>query len=570
MKSLNVSSKPFFELVIQAFTTESRQSYKIFAILLLVSLTSLSIVLVNMGAPPINAIPWDVMLLLDGGWRIVSGQIPHTDYYNPIGPLTYLLVAFGMKIAQPAAAAITYGNVLSLIVLAPWAWLIACNRLPSVMTFIFVVFIIILLIAPRALGFSEQLTTYAMLYNRQAFSLYAMLLVELFIPKRLSFQLGQPKYFNLLSGLSSGVLLALLLFCKITYFGFGIIAVLIYVLLFQRSRTWLGMFLSGFLLSCVCMQFFFGISLLDYFNDIAFAAHSQSTSGKWLRLKEGFLNNFSYIYLVFSFLFILSIDFLSLSKTNNFSFLQESKIWIISIFLVFSSLLICVGNTQNGQEIPLFFVMGLIMFEYLHRELELSKTSKVGAAKITYLISIFILIPFLGGTIFVKDIASVAYSVGWHKSRLPSIEISQRFQSKTLHDFVVPESSEAVTVYWKVKDVPYRINEGLALLRKYISNESRIFLMGYSNPFPFALGLPSPRGTSLWWDINYSFNKDSYPSPEKIFKDTTMVMIPNVSSKDPGCCMDTLDLMKKLYGDFLGKNFVEKDRSQFWTLLVRL
>src|SRR5207237_10470170 len=40
----------------------------------------------------------DLMVFLDGGHRIVSGQIPNRDFHTPLGPLVSLLPAVGLLI----------------------------------------------------------------------------------------------------------------------------------------------------------------------------------------------------------------------------------------------------------------------------------------------------------------------------------------------------------------------------------------------------------------------------------------------------------------------------------------
>src|SRR5208282_6169729 len=109
------------------------------------------------GTPPIS-VPWDTAILLDGGWRIINGQVPHADFHTPIGPLTYLLAAFGMKIAPPSASSMTYGIVLLMAILLPWAWHIAAKRLPWAVAFIFVLFLGVFLITPRAPGYEIRHT----------------------------------------------------------------------------------------------------------------------------------------------------------------------------------------------------------------------------------------------------------------------------------------------------------------------------------------------------------------------------------------------------------------------------
>jgi hypothetical protein len=561
-KGPTMVKKNLLQLFVQSYTTESNRSYKIVFVILATLITSLSIVLASVGASHINA-PWDVFILLDGSWRILKGQIPHADFYNPIGSLTYLAIAFGMKVAHPSTSSIGYGNILLLIVLMPWAWAIARSRLSAVNAFLLVLFLAFLLVTPRALGYSVRDPTYAMLYNRQGFVLFSMLLVELFISPRASVR---HKYF--FSGLSSGILLALLLFCKVTYFGFAIAAVFVHIFLFRCPLMWAIGLVSGFSLICAGMQFFFRISLSAYILDIKFASQAQSISDRWTRLNEGLRINLFYILLTFLPLLLSSIDLPKRKKQSNIS-KETIKVWITTTFVVASGVLISTGNTQNGRDIPLFFIAGLVAIAYLLQQTKLDDLKIGNLSQVNYLVGTLILVPLLCSNILVKDIAGVAYATSWHQFKLSSVEESQRFESTTLHDFVIPQTSDYVTAYWRAREVPQKINEGLALLRQYVSKDSRVFSMTYTNPFPFALELPSPRGAPLWWDLNLSFNKEFFPKAETIFQDTNMVMVPKFGHQDPGCCMETVDLMQELYGDYLKQNFLEKDSSQTWRLLVK-
>lgn len=107
------------EKLSQTLCSESLLGYRRAGYALLAVFVMLEMMLIVGGTPPVDE-PWDTNLLLNGGWRIVSGQVPHTDFHNPIGALPYLLVAFGMKVAAPSTSSIAYGSVLLLAILLPW------------------------------------------------------------------------------------------------------------------------------------------------------------------------------------------------------------------------------------------------------------------------------------------------------------------------------------------------------------------------------------------------------------------------------------------------------------------
>jgi hypothetical protein len=49
-------------------------------------------------------------------------------------------------------------------------------------------------------------------------------------------------------------------------------------------------------------------------------------------------------------------------------FLRKSKVWVPYLFTIVAGLLLCASNAQQ-KEVPLFFVAGLILLEYLRRDL---------------------------------------------------------------------------------------------------------------------------------------------------------------------------------------------------------
>ncbi len=344
--ALGKLKKPAYEMMVRGFLDESPKGYRR-AFVALVGVTGvLALALVHFGAAPIKA-PWDMHVLLDGGWRILNGQIPNVDYYDPIGPVTYALIALGMKLGHPSTSAIAYGNVLFGLGLMPWAWVIARSRLSAVSALIFALFVVTLVTAPRPLGYPMFKTTYAMIYNRQGYALLSMLLLGLFIPVR-----DQVRRHYLFAGASSGILLALMLFCKMSFFVMDGSIGNSFGPLLHRMK-WIIGFGGGLLLSIAAIQVFLGTTLASYLSDINLAAHVQSSSHRVGLLIAGVKNNLVNIYLVFILLL-----FTAVSDRGTRSGIRETiRIWVIISFIVGFGLAVSAGNAAQGGgvEDPLFF-----------------------------------------------------------------------------------------------------------------------------------------------------------------------------------------------------------------------
>lgn len=104
---------------------------------------------------------------------------------------------------------------------------------------------------------------------------------------------------------------------------------------------------------------------------------------------------------------------------------------------------------------------------------------------------------------------------------------------------------------------PHQVNDGLELLRKHISKNSKIVAIDFSNPFPFALELPPPDGGA-------SVNDNHHLEPEKMFKGANIVMIAKDSDNHK-----TVDRLRKYYDKYLEQNFTLIDSSKSWELLKR-
>ena len=227
------------------------------------------------------------------------------------------------------------------------------------------------------------------------------------------------------------------------------------------------------------------------------------------------------------------------------------------------------GNTAEGGDIPVIFVTGLILLEAVSQRIQWQAAGSLTPGEISYGITFLLTLVAFAGPIMVNDGLSLVFTSEWREYRLSTASVGQRFNSAALADFVIPASSDYLTAYVRAKYVPAQINDGLQLLRGHIASRSKIFTVALTNPFAFALGLPSPRGTLAWWDLNFSFSGDYFPSAANTFQDVDLVMIPVLHPSDEGCCQPTVQQMLLVYGPYLRDHFAQIDNSQYWILLQR-
>ncbi len=528
---------------------------------LVAGMVVLGLVGVWVGCPPLRAMPWDVTIQLDGGWRILRGQVPHRDFYNPIGPLYILLVALGMRVGSPSASSIAYGNVLLMVLVVPWAWRIARRRLSVVLAVLFGLFMAVLLVAPRPLGGEYRNTGYAMIYNRQAFVLLSMLLLEWYIEP----QEGRGR--RRLEGLSWGILFGLLLYAKISYFGMAALLLAAGVVLVRRPVRWYAAGALGVALVVVGMWVLFGINVLYVIRDAGLAAHPKLFSARLTMLGRVSSANLADVYLVFVPLIVpwLARPRVDWRERINAGLLRA---WLTTTLIVIAGLVICATNTQL-TEIPVLFVAGLVALEYLRRERECVEEAARPALSLGYRFGLLMIVPLCCGATLVRDLGSLAYAAAWNGLARPGFNRAGQIEAVGFCDFIVPPwtTSGVLNEGISAAEYPAKINDGLRLLRRHANESSHVMAMDFSNPFTYALGLTPPKGDALFWAIGYSFNPKWFPEAERTFRDVTIVMVPRVPSTVGEA--PTSQFMMAIYGDYLKAHFEKAEETQYWAIWLR-
>jgi hypothetical protein len=314
--------------------------------------------------------PWDVFILMDGGWRVFSGQVAHTDFHNPIGVLTYALIALGMDLNGPSLQAQALGSLVLMAILAPWAIAIGYRRLSPAVAFLLTIFVALLVVANRPLGYDPAVTSYAMVYNRYGWALLALLMAQLFVQVD-----DKDRLSRLFDPCSVGALLGLIFFCKINFFVVGCGALALALILRRDLRHWLALTALAFLAVCLGARYGLGVHVGDYLRDISDAAQSQS-----LAMRLGFaMSTLKHAVLP------LALLAAAWSVLVGLPTLRQGRQWsraiadtVILGFLVASALFVTIGNTGEKGDIPLLFVAGLILIERQRREAGTTQSAVAG------------------------------------------------------------------------------------------------------------------------------------------------------------------------------------------------
>src|SRR6185312_5463520 len=109
---------------------------------------------------------WDMMFNLAGAWQLWFGHVPHIDFHEPVGTLTFLLTEAGFGLVGPSPKAVPVGMAIVAAVLFAIACLVAARRLSLPVGVLFVVFVCLIVLRPANVGDHPNAYSFAMAYNR--------------------------------------------------------------------------------------------------------------------------------------------------------------------------------------------------------------------------------------------------------------------------------------------------------------------------------------------------------------------------------------------------------------------
>lgn len=517
---------------------------------------------------------WDVFTLLNGAHRIYEGQAQGVDFSNPIGPLVYGLVAIGMHLSL-SLRAVTYSQVIFLVIAAALAGLVSFRRLPAPYAAGFTVFVAWLSISVRPLGFSYRSMTYAMLYNTDAWVLYATLLLLVLLRRR-----GSPaddpsaaRRIHLIDGLLLGLVLGLLCYDKITFFLAGVVAVGVGLALttLPRSLRLGASALAGFAVVSLLVRFLFNLRITSYVRDLLAAARAQGSDQRTALLARTIKwNSLNGLIAVLVAVLLIYTAHCYHKQWRRLVFLL-----LAAAYVMMSSILLSAGDAPERSDLPALVVIPLLAIAFLEPELPrwaggLAAARPLAWPRREYSLLLAGLALLLAGTslpIAGQDALALGQAISY-RDYVASPPTSQRIDAGPLADFVIPANTDYQTAYRASRDTPEMINNGLALLRQNVRPGQTVFTLAYTDPFSMALNLPLSTCGPLWWDLNYDFTPTDHASAQCAIGDANWVIVPRMVPGQ-GCCQQTVSVMLGLFSGYLSRYYHQVRQTADWILLRR-
>jgi hypothetical protein len=504
---------------------------------LLVALASLCLVRAYIGLSGIQVYSHDAVATLDGAWRVLHGQTPHADFYTPLGPVIYLLTAFGLLLSHGGPEGFGYSQAAAGFLLGLWMYWLGRRRLGHLPAILMCGTVVLLSLNPVCVGETPPYTS-CMPYNRYGYALVALLLVEGLAG--VVARLPRPRKAELWGGISTGVVVATLLFLKISYFIGAVF--LIAALLPCRPQTraqWAGLF-CGFGTVFLAFWAYLRFNLVPMWDDLRMVAGAKPVQHNW------WIVNNLYLSVIFFVLFVgAAVAFFRARREAP----TARRIGMAGILICLAGLFLLATNFQYF-DLPLNAIMAVLVLQDVAAlaSANRSPVHKREALKRAALL--------LWGSLFVVGYVGYdAMGLGFGLSSKLAWEQSPHtsFSAPVLAGF---RSYEKGYVDF--------VNDGLTLINQHRRPDDTVMSLDFSNPFSYALGMkPAPGGAiTLHYGVNYT--EAHHPAADRLFGEASLVIMPKKNSNP------RVDLgVRAVYGPYLQAHFHPLGESREWWLYRR-
>lgn len=491
-----------------------------------VALVALCVARAYVGLYGVRTFAPDGFIVLDGAWRMLHGQRPHVDFNSMVGAVAYLPTLLGLLLSHETANGFGYGQALVAFALGAWAYALG-NGLSAPARACFALCTAIVAVSPAAVGPTPLDIGPGMTYNRLGYALLSLMLLDTLQDR------GASQEFR---GLSSGVVLGLLAFLKITMLFAGVLVLVGFALLSPRTRRgWLALVGSA---SVVIFGFLAYLHFRIYmiFKDLAI-----TVGAKHIQLTKIYSYNSIFFEAAVAIALTLGLSAWVAGKGNPAT---ASRIRRAGFLVVALSCLLIFGNFQHS-ELPLVTFFAIVTLDQTF-----ATTQRTAADPVrTTLLSV-------GGCFVAVMVLSVmvALLVGI-RARLYTVRYARHLATPALDPFV-PVALDYFYVDF--------VNDGLKLLAAHRRPGEHVMSLDFSNAFSFGLHIPPAPGGTTNLQFHGSFDTTHKVPAARLFGASELVMVP-VPSLD----VDLQRSIEEIYGGYLQAHYHLVGSSAEWMLYRR-
>lgn len=474
----------------------------------------------------------DLLIFLDGGYRVVEGQVPNRDFHTALGPLSFYLPAFGYWVTGNLGLAMPVGLAALMIVTAPIMIHVLGTRVRPLIAVPWAIFLLLLMITPMNTGEIAMNISFAMFYNRIGWALIGLLLIMHLRPERpLRHQVARDTF-------AATALTLMMLYTKATY---GVVALvfLCLMLLHPVQRRWAATAILLVGLSGALIEVFWGGTRM-HIADLAVASNVSAV----LPLRD---------YVV------------SLLETSGeyivFGCLAGLALWQRGRFtdFLFYGFCLCAGYAllmQNFQirGIVTLLAGGVVAAEHLSRQWRQGLPYSVDMVTRGAAFLVIVLMLPIG--------MSSAAALGLHATTVAT-GAGIALNTPNGKDIRVINTLDDGQFKFYA-DYAESLEKGVSLLESLNPPPTKVLVMDFVSPMTSLAGLNPPHGGTAWMHDGRNFDADFHFSSHALLEGVNVIMIP----KRP-IAESTTDLMEDLYGAYIDQHFRAVRHTRLWRVYQR-
>ncbi len=480
----------------------------------------------------------DLLVILDGAYRVAAGQVPNQDFHTPLGPFAYYLSAAGYLLSGTLGGTMpTAMALITLLVALPMAHVLG-SRLHPVIAIPYGLFLLLILAAPINLGEGVTSLSFARFYNRIGWAALGVLLVMYLQPSRID------RRQSILDTACATALTLLMVYTKLSY-GVVALAFLLLMLTDRQQRRWSASALGITVLAGLIIEFLWQSSLA-YLADLRLAFDvGGGLRGTWGQITDHILGNLTDYVLLGLFAGI------ALYRTRSVRDLLFYAFCAVAGFLIIN---------QNFQAWGIIMLHGAaavaaetILRSESHRAeaADHESWSTAAGAKLLFLA---VVLPTSIHCLAALSLHTAAATIkAGSPVPLPHLEQVRVANLWTWSDY------DTATAYQEV------LRDGFDALSRLAPKPSRIFVLDQGNAFSMALDAPPARGDTPWLQWDRTLGSTNHIPAETLLADVQFVMEPKLSD-NPDAAKGPLPQLQAIYGPYIAAHFEMAGETQHWKL----
>ncbi|GGX67517.1 hypothetical protein GCM10007385_40820 [Tateyamaria omphalii] len=474
----------------------------------------------------------DILIFLDGAYRVVHGQVPNQDFHTALGPLNYYLPGFGYWLTGQLGMAMPLGMAALMLATAPIMVHVLGTRMRPLIGVPLAIFLMLLLATPMNTGEIPAKISFAMFYNRIGWALLGILLVMHLQPER-----PVARWQGWLDAAAAATLTMLLAYTKMTYgvvaFGF-----LILMLLQSGQRRWA----AGAIALCgiigLVVEAFWGGTWM-HISDLVEATKVSGVIEPYIYARSFLLTSGEYVV----FALIAGLALWQRPRVTDF------------LFYGFCGAAGFALLNQNFQMIGIVSMLAgaAVAAEILSRHQQTTSPTVQSVVRGAPFAVVILLLP-----IALSSAAAVGVHAAVSATRAGVALETPNGKGLRIVNILNKGQFEFYSGYGRT------LASGSTLLASLDTSPSRVLVMDFVSPFASLAGLPPQDGGNAWMHDNRNFDLKIHLPAEEMLGGADVVMIP----KRP-VAEGTTEKMEQIYAPYLAQHFKLTKNSEAWLLYER-